>query len=670
MGTDHSRHSWWPRLGAFIAGVMLAAGLAPMYTANAAEATFTFAGGGYGHSVGMSQFGAYGMALEGFSWRDILSHYFTGASPGAVDSALAARPLWVNLQVERPTVSLTVRATGSAPTVPVVFTSTAGTVAVVAGQTVTISRSGNTCTVTAPAGSFSGPCSIDAQWDGWSGSPTTAFVIAGCSQMNWNLASGSQQQPCTYARGTLHLRPDNNTATIAVSIEIAMEDYILGISEMPYFWGDSGGQAALEAQAVAARSYAYARLLTRGTPESRPWCWCQLYDTPVDQNYVGWGHGTQRWIDAVRSTANQVMLHPGATRNGVQVPIDTFYSSSTFGWTENSENSFTATLPYLKAVEDHWSGLPAVRNGNFRWTRSFTSTQLTANLPGMASVTGATISRCSASGAALEITFTGSGGPRAFHTRDLRGFLGLRSQQVYAINGVTGCSGGGASAPTTTTTTVPETTTTTAAPETTTTTVPPTTTTTTTTTVPATTTTTLPVAATACPVISLPIEALIATGRSLRSGDRGPAVSQLQALLAALGHYDGAIDGVFGRLTTAAVRSFQDARGLFTDGIVGSRTRSELMALRSAAENGRILASDGRLLRRGTSGDQVKALQQLLGMLGFNPGPIDGAFGSRTDSAVAAFQRASSLHPDGIVGTESRAALAAALGLGSLVDCR
>ena len=167
MGTDHSRHSWWPRLGAFIAGVMLAAGLAPMYTANAAEATFTFAGGGYGHSVGMSQFGAYGMALEGFSWGDILSHYFTGATPGPVDATLASRPLWVNLQVEQPTVSFTVRATGSAPTVPVVFTSTAGTVAVVDGQTVTISRSGNTCTVTAPAGSFSGPCSIDAQWDGW-----------------------------------------------------------------------------------------------------------------------------------------------------------------------------------------------------------------------------------------------------------------------------------------------------------------------------------------------------------------------------------------------------------------------------------------------------------------------------------------------------------------------
>jgi len=698
--------------------VILAGSLTPIYTANAAEATFAFAGGGYGHSVGMSQFGAYGMALEGASWGDILSHYFTGASPGPVDGGLASRPLWVNLQVEQPTVTLTVRATGSAPTVPVVFTSNAGTVAVVAGETVTISRSGNTCTVTAPAGSFSGPCTIDAQWDGWSGNPTTAFAIGGCSQTNWNLPSGSRQQPCTYARGSLHLRPDNNTATIAVSIEISMEDYILGISEMPYFWGDSGGQAALEAQAVAARSYAYARLLTRGTPESRPWCWCQLYDTPVDQNYVGWGHGTQRWIDAVRSTADQVMYHPAATRGGVQVPIDTFYSSSTFGWTENSENAFTAALPYLKAVDDRWSGLAAVRNGNFRWTRSFTATQLASALPGMASVTGATITRCSASGAALEVTFTGSGGPRTVHVRELRGILGLRSQQVYAINGVTACSGGGSAAPTTTstttttttpttttpTTTLPDTTTTTIVPDPTTTTVPvPTTTTTTTepetttttvaattttsttlaattttvttTTVPATTTTTVvttttvPGASAACPVLSLPIDALIAAGRTLRPGATGPAVAQLQALLKALGHYEGPEDGIYGRLTTAAVRSFQDARGLFTDGIVGSRTRSELMVLRSAAENGRVLASDGRLLRRGTAGDQVKALQQLLGLLGFDPGPVDGAFGSRTDRAVAAFQRAASLHPDGIVGTQSRDALAAALGLGSLADC-
>ncbi|MFQ5948963.1 MAG: hypothetical protein ACE5KX_08895, partial [Acidimicrobiia bacterium] len=46
---------------------------------------FTFEGGGFGHSVGMSQFGAYGMAREGHSWQQILTHYFRGSSVATVD---------------------------------------------------------------------------------------------------------------------------------------------------------------------------------------------------------------------------------------------------------------------------------------------------------------------------------------------------------------------------------------------------------------------------------------------------------------------------------------------------------------------------------------------------------------------------------------------------------
>ena len=713
MRVEHSSQYRWGALCRLGVAVTLAAALIPVAPARAAEPTFAFAGGGYGHSVGLSQFGAYGMAREGFPWSEIVSHYFTGATPAPVDAALAARPLWVNLLVEKASVAFTVRATGLEPSVPAVFSSNAGTISAVAGETVTITRSGDTCTVTAPGGSFAGSCSIDASWDGWNGDPATALVIEGCSLTNWNITSGSRQQPCTYARGTMHLRSDNNTATMNVSIEIAMEDYVLGISEMPYFWGDTGGLAALEAQAVAARSYAYSRLLGRGTPESRPWCSCQVYDTPIDQNYVGWGHGTQGWIDAVRNTANQVMFHPSVTRDGQLVPIATFYSSSTYGWTENSEDSFTASLPYVRNVDDHWAGLAVVRNGNFRWTRAFTAGQLAAALPGMNTVIGATITRCSASGAALEVTFTGSGGPRAFHTRQLRSLLGLRSQQVYAINGVSTCSTSGETTTTTTTTiptttttttTIPsETTTTTTIPvetttttipaettttipvetttttlsvttTTTTTTVPVTTTTTTTvpvtttTTIPATTTTTVPVAA-SCPAISLPIDALLASGYNLHTGARGTAVGQLQSLLAALGHYDGPIDAVYGQRTAAGVRSFQDARGLFVDGVVGSRTRGELAALRAAAEQGRTLTADGRVLRAGIRGETVRALQYLLDLLGYDPGPIDGSFGSLTDRATKAFQRAEALRVDGIVGSESRAALASALGLGPIPGC-
>lgn len=701
MRNDHYRHSGW-RLLASLAIAILLSSLVPLTAATAAESSFSFTGGGYGHSVGMSQFGAYGMARQGFTWSEIMSHYFTGATPGAVDPDLASRSFWVNLLLERASVDFTIRATGARPSVAVAFSSAAGSVAAVAGETVKVTRSGDTCTVTAPAGSFTGPCSIDAAWDGGSGDPTTALVIVGCTQTNWNLPAASRQQPCTYARGMLHIRPDNNTPTMAVSLEIGMEDYILGISEMPYFWGDTGGAAALQAQAVAARSYAYSRVLGRGTPESRPYCWCHLYDTPVDQNYVGWGHGTQAWIDAVRSTADQVMYHPSATRSGVPTPLDTFYSSSTFGWTENSENSFTATVPYLKNVDDHWAGLPEVRNGNFRWTRTFTASQLAAALPGLSTVTGARVTKCSASGAALEITFAGSGGPRTFHVRQLRGYLSLQSQQITAINGVAACTGGGVTTTTTTTTTtvpqatttttstvpetttttttVPETTTTTTVPETTTTTttVPQTTTTTTlapttTTTVPQTTTTTTTIPSTGggtCPAGKIPADALFALRHTLRPGARGVAVSQLQGLLAALGHYEGPADGVYGRMTTAAVRSFQDSRGLFIDGIVGTRTRTELVALHRAAEQGRVLTANDRSLRRGANGEQVRALQYLLDLLGFNPGPIDGAFGGRTDRAVAAFQRTRSLAPDGVVGTRSRAALAAALGMEWLIDCR
>ncbi len=277
-----------------------------------------------------------------------------------------------------------------------------------------------------------GPCTIDASWDGAAEAPTAALEIGGCTLPDWNAPGGTVWRPCRYAFGMLHIRPDNNLGFDA-SLEIGVEAYILGISESPYAWGNMGAQAALEAQAVAARSYALHRALDRGDPASRPWCWCHVYDTAVDQYYAGWGHATQPWLDAVSATAGQVMTHPSETRNGALIPIETFYSSSTFGWTEDSENGFTAYVPYLRAVDDHWSRLASTGNPNARWTRTFTAGDLASRLPGMSTVTGATVTRCSATGAALEITFSGQGGPRTFTTRDLRGRLGLRSMQVYNV---------------------------------------------------------------------------------------------------------------------------------------------------------------------------------------------------------------------------------------------
>ena len=57
-----------------------------------------------------------------------------------------------------------------------------------------------------------------------------------------------------------------------------------------------------------------------------------------------------------------------------------------------------------------------------------------------------------------------------------------------------------------------------------------------------------------------------------------------------------------------------------------------------------------RVLQLGMSGTDVMQIQSLLLRLGYEPGPIDGIFGSQTRQAVMAFQRSFSLTPDGIIG--------------------
>jgi SpoIID/LytB domain protein len=682
---------------------LLAATLLPAIPAGAHESTFAFDGGGWGHSVGLSQYGALGMSQEGATFEEILTHYFTGTSVADVDPDLAAEPVWVNLTTENPTLTLTVRAIGPDP-VPATVTVGAHEVVAGVGEKVTVTRlSHGGCRVTGPTETASGDCFVSIEWDGWEESPSTAIEIGGCFLVNWNAPGGSVSQPCTYARGTMHVRPDNNTNTVNVSLEIDVEDYVLGISEMPYGWATIGGAAALQAQAVAARSYVFARARWRGEPETRPWCWCQVYDTHYDQTYVGWGHGTQDWLDAVVATEGLILTHPSVTRDGALVPVETFYSSSTFGRTENSEDAFNSAVPYLRSVDDHWSQLPSVGNPHASWTRHYTDAELARLLPGLSSVTGAEITECSETGAALEVTFHGTGGPIAFRTSTLRGTLSLRSQQIVSITGPTGVSScdlpgfAGAAPTTTTTTTVPPTTTTTMAttritvPATTTTTTMPPTTTTTTTAPPVTTTTTIPPTTTTttappttttipttvppstgtdtCEPDELSIDALLGSQRLLRHGTVGDDVRDVQQLLSALAMYEGPIDGIYGTRTAAAVRAFQDARGLSVDGVVGSRTRGELAGLLGAAEHRRVLTADGSLLRRGVTGDVVRALQVVLGTLGYDPGPVDGIFGSRTAQAVRLFQQDENLLVDGVVGIQSRAALTAALDLHEYADC-
>lgn len=131
----------------------------------------------------------------------------------------------------------------------------------------------------------------------------------------------------------------------------------------------------------------------------------------------------------------------------------------------------------------------------------------------------------------------------------------------------------------------------------------------------------------------------------LRSGSQGNFGYLLQFILNQYG-YNLTVDGIFGSRTLSAVRDFQRNNSLSVDGLVGTNTWRTLLTLPPYP-----------LLREGGRGAYVTFLQQLLESALYPVGGIDGIFGSRTLSAVEAFQQGNNLTVDGIVGNNTWSAL-------------
>jgi peptidoglycan hydrolase-like protein with peptidoglycan-binding domain len=122
----------------------------------------------------------------------------------------------------------------------------------------------------------------------------------------------------------------------------------------------------------------------------------------------------------------------------------------------------------------------------------------------------------------------------------------------------------------------------------------------------------------------------------VRRGDQAHPVPSLQYLLRARGH-SVTVDGIFGPNTEAAVRAFQQSKGLAVDGIVGPNTWSALIIQ----------------VKRGSQGDAVRAVQEEFRFRAGDPShalQVDGIFGPNTDAAVRGFQQALGIAVDGIVG--------------------
>jgi len=128
--------------------------------------------------------------------------------------------------------------------------------------------------------------------------------------------------------------------------------------------------------------------------------------------------------------------------------------------------------------------------------------------------------------------------------------------------------------------------------------------------------------------------AVAANGDMLRMGSRGPAVTELQRMLGI------PADGIFGRQTRRAVRSYQAAHGLEVDGIAGPITRGALAG-----------GGGGGDVQQRLPASTTIAVQRALGI------GADGVFGRQTKRAVRAFQASHGLEVDGVVGPQTLGAL-------------
>lgn len=298
--------------------------------------TVSIRGGGWGHGLGMSQYGACGMAVAGFTPAQILGHFYRGTQVQDL-----AQPTGIRVRV-----AVSTRPVVSPQVAPVVFAHNGTSVATAQpGESVAVVPSGAGFVIEGKTG------------------PLPAGVLS------IGLPGGRRPVRVTppgnrYDRGQIVMR--NIGGTLQVTVErLPMQDYLLGLAEVPSSWPDG----VLRAQAIAGRTYAKNAIdRRRAADPARTW---DLDGSVADQVYAGFEKEEQggRWLDAVLATNGDTVTYQGAA-------IQAFYSSSDGGHTENNEYVWGGTpLPYLRGVPDPWDG--GCGNPNHVWARHYMTDELT-----------------------------------------------------------------------------------------------------------------------------------------------------------------------------------------------------------------------------------------------------------------------------------------------------
>jgi len=318
---------------------------------------FSFSGSGYGHGVGMSQIGARAMALAGESATAILNYYYTGTS---VETTTDTQILRINIGHLLTSAKIKSDSAGAA------FNLYVGDISETGSATSILNYQSKTALNVNLSGS---QISISTT----RGTKTTQIAVGPVFTLRWSGTRYQEGPPAIlsvttngvvnrYRHGQMQFKVVKDKLLgqrLEVTNSVRLQDeYLWGISEVPSSWP----QAALQAQAIASRTYAIAKSVRIRTA-----CDCHLYGSIIDQTFAGYSkEGEPRfgeiWKAAVNSTAGQIITFAG-------LPITAYFSSSSGGITETSEHAWGTATPYTQSVLDTAS-VDVKLNPRFAtWTR-------------------------------------------------------------------------------------------------------------------------------------------------------------------------------------------------------------------------------------------------------------------------------------------------------------
>ncbi|RZU61607.1 cell wall-binding repeat-containing protein [Zhihengliuella halotolerans] len=425
LGNRRSRRSA-RTVGPLIAGVSalalaLAAVIAPAGEAQAAYSTpseFVLKGAGWGHGVGMSQYGARGQGLDGRTAKQILEHYYAPATVVNTDR-YASNSLRVQLHH--------VRSTTVTPNNGRLRVSVDGGAKRETSNAIRLEYTGGDVVVSGGV-SLRGK-DVNIQWQ------NTRYWTSGTANTTVSVSGADAGGTGIYRHGRLRVTPLESKANV-VNVLRVNDEYLYGLAEMPSLWP----AATLQSQVIAGRTYAM-----RNMASIKPECACHVYDEVKSQKFSGWkkesegpgGEYGAKWkaaVDATHTRSGGVPVSARVIHYGGGL-IDALYFSSSGGMTRDASSVWANSVPYLKSRSDPWSQRSYVGNPNSSWTERVSQSAMSKAF-GLKNVKTVALSWGADKAVSTATATSVDGVKRSMSGTQLRSALGIKSAWVFEATAV------------------------------------------------------------------------------------------------------------------------------------------------------------------------------------------------------------------------------------------